>query len=130
MLVTMSSFSVTVAVSLFFLVELGHGQSHVAGIRGQAILELNHADRVTRIGPIANGTVIDVTETPYLNIKAAVTADHGDLPVSSFSFLVNGELARVDNSNPAWMVGAGGWNVTERVRGLFSLSFCTTILQE
>jgi hypothetical protein len=86
-----------------------HGQFLLSGIHGRIALELYQAVRTTLVTPIVDNMVIDVAQTPSVNIKVAATADHLDLSLSEFSFFVNGELFHVDYSNPAWMVGDGAW---------------------
>jgi hypothetical protein len=98
---------------LFMLLVQSNGQVFLAVDHGKVRLELYIADRTTLIAPLVNNMVIDLANTPSVNIKASVRRLQS-LRVSSMSFIVDDEVISNDNDSPYWMFGDkdGGWTPT------------------
>jgi hypothetical protein len=73
--------------------------------QGKVNLELYTADRATLIGPMVNDMVIDLAETPSMDVKASAKCHSQSPHIGSVSFFMDGELVGSDSDSPYWLMG-------------------------
>jgi hypothetical protein len=110
----MSSLKTCILV-IFVLLARPQGQLVLASGRGKLKLEVYQVDRVSLIGPMVDGMVLDLAKNPRVSIKASGKSFLQNLRISSISFYVDDKWISTDTTIPSWFLlgyTTGSWTPT------------------